>query len=156
MAYSDAIDSIASLPKELNYEMLRVRFQTGRSILWKNNGYEKKYGYRHGVQTPIGDIERSVWVDAIKALIEKNGDTDLYEKLFDWYKDFPVCGKTKQEREFYVLDVFSNRIFDNPGWVDYIPFNEKYRPGFLATQAGKTPEDSVVGDQQQNGGESDG
>ena len=156
MSYRDAIDSHAALPNELDYKTLRAQFYTGRSVLLNDRGYEKKYGYRHGVQTPIGDIEVNVWCEAMKELIEKNGDTDLYDKLFDWYKGDPVCGKTKREQELYVLNVFSNNIFDNPKWVDYIPFNEKYRPEILAARASEPATDSVVGDQQTNGGNDNG
>lgn len=68
----------------------------------------------------------------MKELIEKNNDTALYAALLDWFGDCPIAGRTKKEREFYVLQCFSNQLFDNEEWVDYAQFNQKYRPEILA------------------------
>lgn len=125
------IDSRSGLPDELDYDMIRFQTHTGRAFLINDRGFEKKYGYRHGVETPIGDIEENLWCELMKELIEKNGDTELYEYLFEWYQDIPVAGHTKKEREFYVLQCFSHKIFADKRWVDYIPFNQKYRPSIL-------------------------
>ena len=97
--------------------MIRFQTHTGRAFLISDRGFEKKYGYRHGVETPIGDIEENLWCELMKELIEKNGDTALYEQLLEWYRDIPVAGHTKKEREFYVLECFSHKIFDDKGWV---------------------------------------
>ena len=126
------IDSRSGLPENIDYELLRFQTHTGRAFLLSDRGLEKKYGYRHGVETPVGDIEENLWCALMKELIEKNGDTALYEALLNWYEDCPVAGRTKKEREFYVLQCFSNRLFDNEGWVDYAQFNQKYRPEILA------------------------
>lgn len=127
----NTIDSRSGLPEKLDYEMIRFQTHTGRAFLISDRGFGKKYGYRHGVETPIGDIEEILWCELMKELIEKNGDTTLYEQLLEWYRDIPVAGQTKKEREFYVLQCFSNKIFDNTGWVDYLAFNQKYRPGIF-------------------------
>lgn len=37
----------------------------------------------------------------------------------------------KQEIERNALELHAYRIFDNPLWVDFVPFNEKYRPEVL-------------------------
>lgn len=120
------IDSRSGLPKDIDYELLRFQTHTGRAFLLSNRGFEKKYGYRHGVETPVGDIEENLWCALMKELIEKNNDTALYAALLDWFGDCPVAGRTKKEREFYVLQCFSNQLFDNEEWVDYVPFNQKY------------------------------
>ena len=125
------VDSRSILPEQLDYEVIRFQPHTGRAFLINDRRFEKKYGYRHGVETPIGDIEENLWCEIMKELIEKNGDTTLYEYLLEWYWDIPVAGHTKKEREFYVLECFSHKIFDNKGWVDYVPFNQKYRPNVL-------------------------
>ena len=122
------IDSRSGLPEKLDYSTIAFKTHTGRAFLINDRSYEKKYGYRHGVETPIGDIEESLWCELMKELIKKNGDTELYEQLFSWYQDLPVAGRAKKERELYVLQYFSHRIFDDERCVDYIPFNQKYRP----------------------------
>ena len=67
----------------------------------------------------------------MRELIEQNGETALYEQMLEWYQDLPVAGRTKKERERYVLECFSHRLFDDEGWVDYLHFNQKYRPEVL-------------------------
>ena len=132
MGYNDTIDSRSSLPERLTYESIRFRTHTGRSFLMSDRGFKKKYGYRHGVQTPIGDIEENLWYELMRELITQNGDTILFEQLLEWYTDIPVAGKSKIEIEQYVLRCFSHRLFDDKAWVDYIPFNQKYRPMILS------------------------
>lgn len=125
------IDSRSGLPETVNYEMIRFQTNTGRAFLINDRGYEKKYGYRHGVETPIGDIEETLWCEIMKELIEQNGDKELFDRLYDWYLNCPIAGHTKKEREFYVLQCFSNKIYDNAGWCDYLAFNQKYRPDII-------------------------
>lgn len=127
----NTIDSRSGLPEKLNYEMIRFQTHTGRAFLISDRGFEKKYGYRHGVETPIGDIEENLWCEIMKDLIEQNGDTVLFEQLYSWYRNHPIAGNTKKERELYVLQCFSNKIYDNTGWVDYLAFNQIYRPGIF-------------------------
>ena len=128
------IDSRAGLPDRLTYEMIKFGTHTGRAFLLSDRGHEKKYGYRHGVSTPIGDIEENLWYELMRELILQNDEADLYEQLLEWYRDDPVAGSTKKEHEQYVLKCFSYRIFDCPDWVDYIAFNQKNRPEFLRKQ----------------------
>lgn len=125
------IDSRSGLPEKLDYEMIRFQTHTGRAFLISDRGFEKKYGYRHGVETPIGDIEENLWCEIMKELIAHKGDKELFDRLYDWYRDCPVAGHTKKEREFYTLQCFSNKIFDNPRWRDYLAFNQKYRPNAI-------------------------
>lgn len=37
------------------------------------SGRDKKYSYRHGASTPIGDIEDSVWKTAAEAVVKRDG-----------------------------------------------------------------------------------
>lgn len=68
------IDSRSGLPKDIDYELLRFQTHTGRAFLLSDRGFEKKYGYRHGVETPVGDIEENLWCALMKELVEKNND----------------------------------------------------------------------------------
>lgn len=131
VGYSDTIDNRSGLPKHLTYESIRFRTHTGRAFLMSDRGFKKKYGYRHGVQTPIGDIEENLWYELMRELIIQNGDTVLFEQLLEWHMAIPIAGQSKKEKEQYTLRCFSHRIFDDEKWVDYIPFNRKYRPAIL-------------------------
>ena len=131
VGYSDTIDSRSGLPERLTYESIQFRTYTGRSFLMSDRGFKKKYGYRHGVQTPIGDIEENLWYELMRELVAQNGDTILFEQLLEWYTDIPIAGQSKREKEQYVLRCFSHRLFDNKEWVDYVPFNQKYRPAIF-------------------------
>ena len=130
----NTIDNRSDLPKELNYEALRFHTYTGRAFVMSCRNHEKKYGYRHGVETPIGDVEKSLWGELMKELITQNGDSMLFEQLFEWYQNCPLAGRTKLEREQYVLRCFSHKLFDDENWADFVPFNQKYRPNILTSK----------------------
>lgn len=121
--------------KELTYETLRYRVGTFRyqTVGRDRLGY-KKYAYRHGVETVVGDIERSLWQKLIYRLIEQHNEMALFNHLKVWYAKGAYYLHHKAELEQNTLESFSHRIFDNPEWVDYIAFNEKYRPEILQNQ----------------------
>lgn len=136
MYSANTIDSRSGIPENLTYEMIEFGTHTGRAFLINDRGFEKKYGYRHGVTTPIGDIEENLWYELMKELIDQNGDTELFNQLLAWYQDSSVAGRTKKEKEHYVLECFSHRLFDCESWVDYVAFNQKHRPEALQIKAG--------------------
>ena len=125
------IDTRSDLPRELSYKMLRFNSYTGRAFIVSRRNHEKKYGYRHGVATPIGDIEINLWCELMKELIVQNGDSELFRQLFEWIQNCPPAGSTRQNREQYALRYFSLNLFDNENWVDFVPFNQKYRPSMF-------------------------
>ena len=45
--------------RPLTFSDLRAHYGTGRAYLISQKGREKKYGYRKGIQTDIGDLEVS-------------------------------------------------------------------------------------------------
>ena len=83
--------------------------------------------------TDLGDLEISEWKRLIIALIEYHGEQELQHWLRDWIKAEDPCMHSNDEVETYALELHAARIFDDPAWVDYIPFNRKYRPDVLAT-----------------------
>lgn len=117
--------------EELAFEDLRVHYGTGRSILLSGNRQEKKYEYRVGMMTNVGDIERSEWIVLAKQLIEKANEQDLYLKLLEWETEHNYCRRKTSELEENTLELHMARIFDDPKWVDFILFNRKYRPEVL-------------------------
>ena len=56
------IDSLPAVPNrdQLTHKDLHAHFSTGQSILLSGSGRDKKYGYRNGIQTDLGDIRNDV------------------------------------------------------------------------------------------------
>ena len=52
---------------DLTWEDVRKMFGTGRSFRIEGSRQEKKYGYRIGCMTKIGDIEESDWLNLIRS-----------------------------------------------------------------------------------------
>lgn len=99
---------------------------------------EDRYGRRIfnnrvGMQTNLGDIEISLWKDLVKRTIEILGEKQMFNHLVVWASLHCKWLHTKQEIEEYALELHAAKIFDNPLWVCFIPFNRKYRPDYLAT-----------------------
>lgn len=117
--------------EELTFSDLRYRFGTGRAVLLSGSGRDKKYGYRLGVMTVIGDIEISEWKELMRSVISRFGEEELHAQLCEWEMGNTPWLHTKAETLEYALELHSARIFDDPQWVDFIPFNRKYRPEVL-------------------------
>lgn len=126
------IDTLEALEREdVTFENLDWRYGTGRSGK-KGYGEHKKDVYRFGVATKLGDVERSVWYEGARRLIERSGEQELYKNLCEWLKETGYyCGQDKDEREKYALQLHVCRIFDDRDWVDYEKFNLKYRPEII-------------------------
>ena len=93
----------------------------------------KKYNNRIGIQTDLGDLEIHLWSSLLRKAIEQSGEKALYNHLLAWQKQHNFVKQSKEELEEQTMDLFAGRIFDNPLWVDFVPFNRKYRPDYLAT-----------------------
>jgi len=115
------------LADSVTFEDLSVHFFTGRSILLSGSGRDKKYSYRSGVMTDVGDIELSRWRELVHGLIEKAHEQTLHEQLLKWVKDCCPFQHTREEIETYALELHASRIFDNPKWAAYDEFNRRYR-----------------------------
>ncbi len=110
---------------------LRHLVGTGRAKHVSGEGRNKVYQYRHGVMCALGDIEQSEWQKMIRKLIQRSGEDELHQQLYQWHKEHSFLQQSKAEFEQDVLKLHSARIFDDPQWVDFIPFNQKYRPEAL-------------------------
>lgn len=122
------IDSLSAVPNrdQLTHKDLHAHFSTGQSILLSGSGRDKKYGYRNGIQTDLGDIRNDVWRDLVRELIVRSHEEDLFDKLLEWEKEHTYWLKTKPELEHYTFELYAARIFDNPKWVDYEAFAKHY------------------------------
>lgn len=133
------IDSISQIDLDhCTYDDLRYMYGTGQAIS-SGSGRDKSYRYRHGVETPLGDIEESIWIEAITRLISRNGEMELYKQLRAWYAATNYGARDAKELTMTALSSFSHRLFDDRKWVDYIPFNRKYRPDILNRNPNTTP-----------------
>lgn len=127
------IDNITQINTEqITQENLRLHYGTGINITEKNSQGDKKSKYRIGVQTNLGDIEKSLWIELVEQLIEKQNDQELFKKIFEWEKDNNyIQSKTKKDIYVDALEVYTYRLYDNKKWWDYVRFNMKYRPEIL-------------------------
>ena len=116
----------------LEFEDLRWQYGVFQSIS-TGSGRHKVYSSWIGVKTNIGEIEESVWCQAAEQLIQQKGEQEILDALVQWgmehnYLKEPVRAVRKEALHHHV-----NRLFDNPRWVDFVPFNRRYRPEVLQT-----------------------
>ena len=117
--------------RESMFAELRIHYRTGRSYLIRGSGRNKEMGYRTGVMTDLGDLELSDWIGRIKAIIAQFGEQETYENLLQWLKEHNYAKESLQDLQLNALEIHSMRIFDDPAWVGYIPWNRRFRPDEL-------------------------
>ncbi len=121
------------LEPHTTFEDLRRMYGTGRAFTTGTDRLgNKKYTYRNGVMTKLGDIEESEWIFLIKALIAREGEEEMQRWLVEWYANDHVP-RTPEKLEQEALEAHAARLFDNEAWANFIPFNQKYRPTVLET-----------------------
>lgn len=131
----ECIDKIEQLHGvELTFENLRDKYGTFRSERITDGRLgEKRYRSRVGVQTEVGDIVEPLWMNLVKDLIIQSGEETLYKQLKAFLQINRGRIQEKNSLEKEALELHAARIFDNPMWVCFIPFNKKYRPEILET-----------------------
>jgi hypothetical protein len=117
--------------KEKAFADLRVHYQTGCSYLISGAGRNKVTGYRNGVMTNLGDLDLSDWQNRASALIARYEEEMLLEDLYRWLSEHNYPQDSVKELRMRALELHMARIFDNPAWVDYIPWNRRFRAGIL-------------------------
>ena len=113
---------------DLTWEDVRKMFGTGRSFRIEGSRQEKKYGYRIGCMTKIGDIEESDWLNLIRSMIDRDGEQELFTNLLTWVTENDYTQKGKKDLEKEALELFASRIFDSTEWCDFVAFNTRFRP----------------------------
>lgn len=127
----ERIDSISGIdPASINFSNLRWRYGTGVDTS-TGKGIYKKHSYHNGVMTELGDIEINVWYQLAEQLIEKSGEQWLLDALIQWEKQRNYTRASTAKLRESALQLHMARIFDNPKWVYYIPFNKRFRPDIL-------------------------
>ncbi len=125
----DNISQIQQLIEELSFDDVVELHGTGRSYGTEKKRYDDKgYIYRSGIQTKIGDIEVSVWYDLIERMIRLKGQEELFNQLTIWVAEEVAWCKTEKDIKAYALKLHASEIFNDSEWVDYIPFNKRFRP----------------------------
>lgn len=118
--------------KDITFENLSYQYGTGCAYTISGEGRNRVTGYRTGVETKLGDIEISEWMDLMQGLIEKSGELALNGALIEWLAEHNYRKASKSEIAREAMELHSNRIFDNEEWVDFLPFNRRYRPEALS------------------------
>ena len=95
------------------------------------SGRDKKYFSRSGVATPIGDIQEDLWYQVAEHIAKREGEEWLVDALTQWNKEHNYMKESPSELRKDALQSYSHRLYDNPRWVDFIPFNRRFRPEVL-------------------------
>ena len=119
------------LPEKITYEDIRLMYHTGKFIRDYGSQDKKAGKYRIGVMTKLGDIEEKDWIRYAEELVRRNNEEALFKQLKSWYRQTIPWLRDEKDLHRYSLECFVARIFDNRGWVDYVAFNERYRPEVL-------------------------
>ena len=93
----------------------------------------KKYFSRSGVATPIGDIQEDLWYQVAEHIAKREGEEWLVDALTQWDKEHNYMKESPSELRKDALQSYSHSLYDNPRWVDFIPFNRQFRPEVLET-----------------------
>lgn len=127
------IDNITQVNLEkLTRDNINYKYGTGVAINTSDNRYEKKYRYRHGIQTELGDIEKSLWIELVKRLIIRENGQVLYRHIHQWISDtYHYRDWTAEDVTLEALKQYVSGIYDDKSSWDYIRFNSKYRPELL-------------------------
>lgn len=119
------------LPENITYEDIRLMYHTGKFVRDYSSQDKKAGKYRIGVMTKLGDIEEKDWIRYAEELIRRNNEDALFKQLKSWYRQTTPWLRDEKDLHRYSLECFVARIFDNPDWVDYTAFNQKYRSHLL-------------------------
>lgn len=95
------------------------------------SGRDKQYSSWSGVQTSLGEIEEGLWYQLAESLIQMAGEQELLDALTDWGSRHNYTKASSQEVRKEALRLHARRIFDDPRWVSFLPFNREYRPEAL-------------------------
>lgn len=128
MGHKTTIDHIEELDlTTIPLSDLYWQFGTGQSLT-HGSGRDKKYSYRSGVQTEIGDIREDVWYQAVERIARRDNEEWLVNALTEWKKTKNYANLFATRLRQKALQLYAMRMFDCKAWSDYLPFNRKYRP----------------------------
>ena len=98
----------------LSFSDLKVRYFTGRSILISDTGQGKRYQYRNGCMTALGDLEISEWREMITELIAYRSEQELQKQLYEWCAEHTPWLHGKSEITDYALECHTDSVGYRP------------------------------------------
>ena len=115
---------------DVGFSQLRIHYFMGKGTV-SGIGRNRKNGYMHLAKTDIGEIELSRWQAMAQELISRYQEDELQERLFEWNKEHNYTNDADKLLRLRSLEDHIARLFDDPLWVDYVPFNQRYRLDIL-------------------------
>ena len=107
----------------ITYEDIRWQYGVFRCNS-TGSGRDKKHLPWDGVKTNLGEIEEKDWCRLADAVIERDGETHLLKHLIQWCSEHNYIGASAAELRKEALQLHIDRVFDNPQWGGYLPFNK--------------------------------
>ena len=112
--------------------LANLRWQYGTGIAnSKGSGRNKTYSYRCGVMTELGDIKEEIWYQVASHIAKRDQEEEFVEALFTWHKEHNYLDQSPTQLRCEALHSYASRIWEQPRWVDYIPFNRRFSPQVL-------------------------
>ena len=129
---ADKVDRVEDLDLDaISREDLIWQHGTGVSVS-HGTGRAKTYTYRSGVQTKAGNLELSVWTAAARYVVKRDGLEAEAGHLREFFTQHGYrIGRTSGAREREVLCCCISGLYQNPQWVGFVPYNQRYHPEAL-------------------------
>ena len=123
----------------LKYEDLRIVYGTYGSGYEQETTVEseseaakpKRFTYRLGFLTPLGDIQRNIWYRLAEKLIYHNYEGWITDALQEWYLTHHPGDGTSEKAWQLALKTHIHREHESESWIYYIPWNRENRPSAL-------------------------
>ena len=129
---SRRIDSIKEINLEtVTAEDLRWKYGTYTSKS-KGKGRDKVTTSRSGIMTPIGDIELSIWVEAARSVVHRDGLDEELNHMTGYYLKDESPAFPKKDLVNEALSAVLSGLYKDQAWVGFIKYNQKYHPDLLA------------------------
>jgi len=133
MQFTNRIDRIDDIDLEnVTLQDIYWKYGTGISIVTgskRDRTYSRSY--RNGVMTNIGDIQENIWYQVAKHIAQRDNEDWVVNALFAWKEAHNYTKSSRKVLYQKALELYACRIYDNPHWSNYIPFNQTYRPDVL-------------------------
>lgn len=102
------------------FNNLTIKYGICRSI--------SKQEYYKGLLTETGILSEAEWMKQAEKLIKKYNEAHITECLEKYYKETCMWLKnaTNENIRFQAINAHMRRLFENPNWVGYIDFKNKY------------------------------
>ena len=71
------------------------------------------------------------WAAMAEQLIAFHHEEQLQDQMLKWVQETDYTNSTEREKKQQSLDLHVSRMFDDPLWVHYVRFNQRFRPDAL-------------------------